>query len=72
MPTNVIKDKEATEASWEAGRGALYGAFKFGVGMALLGGIGYAVSPIYRGLTVQFKVYVWLRVSPDHATMITC
>jgi len=23
-----------------------------------LGGVGYAISPIYRGLTIQFKVFI--------------
>ncbi|KAK4242486.1 hypothetical protein C8A03DRAFT_29245 [Achaetomium macrosporum] len=59
MPTiNDSKHEEANEASWEATRGAVYGAFKWGVGTALLGGIGYLVSPVYRGLTIQFKVYL--------------
>jgi hypothetical protein len=53
-----MKDEEAVEAGWEATRGALYGAAKWGAAMAVLGGIGYAISPIYRGLTIQFKVYV--------------
>lgn len=51
-----MKDEEAVEASWEAARGAAYGALKWGAAMAVLGGAGYALSPIYRGLTVQFKV----------------
>jgi hypothetical protein len=55
---DLSKHNEATEASWEAARGATYGAVKWGLGTALLGGLGYAVSPIYRGLTLQFKVYV--------------
>ncbi|KAK3952805.1 hypothetical protein QBC32DRAFT_313603 [Pseudoneurospora amorphoporcata] len=53
---NTSKHEEANEASWEACKGAISGAFKWGVGTAILGGIGYAVSPIYRGLTFQFKV----------------
>ncbi|KAK1778984.1 hypothetical protein QBC45DRAFT_144448 [Copromyces sp. CBS 386.78] len=55
---NTSKHEEANEASWEACKGAISGAFKWGVGTAILGGIGYAVSPIYRGLTFQFKVYI--------------
>ena len=53
-----MKDAEAVDAGWEATRGAIYGALKWGAVTAVLGGIGYAVSPLYRGLTVQFKVYV--------------
>lgn len=55
---DVAKHQEAVEASWEAARGATYGAVKWGIATALLGGVGYAMSPLYRGLTVQFKVYV--------------
>jgi hypothetical protein len=29
---------------------------KWGLVAATLGGAGYAISPIYRGLTIQFKV----------------
>lgn len=59
MPSiNDTKHEEAAEASWEATRGALYGAAKWGLASAVLGGVGYAVSPLYRGLTIQFKVYV--------------
>jgi len=54
---DVNRHAEATEASWEAVRGAGYGAAKWGIGTAVLGGLGYAFSPIYRGLTIQFKVY---------------
>ncbi|KAK3308898.1 uncharacterized protein B0T15DRAFT_122155 [Chaetomium strumarium] len=59
MPSiNDSRQQEADEASWEAMRGAVYGAFKWGLPTALLGGLGYAVSPVYRGLTIQFKVYL--------------
>ncbi|KAL1895232.1 hypothetical protein Sste5346_005377 [Sporothrix stenoceras] len=53
-----IHDEEANVAGWEAVRGAVYGATKYGVAFALLGGIGQAMSPLYRGLTIQFKVYI--------------
>jgi hypothetical protein len=59
MPSiNDNKHEEAVNASWEATRGAVSGAVKWGIASALLGGIGYALSPVYRGLTIQFKVYV--------------
>lgn len=59
MPSiNDTKHDEATDASWEATRGAISGAVKWGLGTAILGGLGYAMSPVYRGLTIQFKVYV--------------
>ncbi|GAB0136595.1 O-acetylhomoserine sulfhydrylase [Epichloe bromicola] len=53
-----LKTEEAQDAAWEAGKGALVGAAKWGAGAAVLGGIGYVSSPIYRGTTVQFKVYL--------------
>ena len=55
MPSSTHND-EADVASWEAAHGAVYGAAKYGVAMALLAGVGHAVSPVYRGLTIQFKV----------------
>jgi hypothetical protein len=57
---NAMRDVEAEDAGWEATKGAVYGATKWGVFTAALGGLGYAVSPLYRGLTIQFKVCVWL------------
>ena len=53
---DVMKDEEANNAAWEATRGAIYGAAKWGAFTAVLGGIGYVASPIYRSLTIQFKV----------------
>lgn len=50
------REEEANAAAWAAAKGASYGALKYGAAMAVLGGIGYAISPIYRGLTIQFKV----------------
>ncbi|KAK3325758.1 hypothetical protein B0H66DRAFT_549292 [Apodospora peruviana] len=63
MPTtttsaNAQKHAEAVDASWAATRGAVYGAVTWGAATALLGGLGYLASPIYRGLTIQFKVYI--------------
>ena len=59
MPSlNTTKHDEATDASWEATRGAVAGALKWGVASALLGGLGWVASPVYRGLTIQFKVFV--------------
>lgn len=53
-----MRDVEAEDAGWEASKGAVYGAAKWGVVTAALGGLGYAFSPLYRSLTVQFKVYI--------------
>ncbi|KAK3359808.1 hypothetical protein B0T25DRAFT_110199 [Lasiosphaeria hispida] len=55
---DIRRQEEATEASWEAVRGAVRGGTKWGAAAALLGGMGYMFSPIYRGLTIQFKVYI--------------
>ena len=51
-----VRDDEANAAAWEAGKGAVLGAVKWGAGAAVLGAIGYVWSPIYRGTTIQFKV----------------
>ena len=64
MPTtqtsaNQTKHAEAVDASWAATRGAVYGAATWGAATALLAGVGYLASPIYRGFTIQFKVYVF-------------
>ncbi|KAI5865660.1 hypothetical protein GGS23DRAFT_437207 [Durotheca rogersii] len=54
----AFESEDANEAQWEAARGAAVGAAKWGVATAALGGLGYALSPVYRGLTIQFKVYI--------------
>ncbi|KAI1813528.1 hypothetical protein GGS20DRAFT_473577 [Poronia punctata] len=58
MPRSVQEEAEASHAQKEAVRGAGVGALKWGAASAVLGGLGYAMSPIYRGLTIQFKVYI--------------
>ena len=65
---DAMKDEEAKAAAWEATKGAGYGALKYGAAFAVLGGLGYALSPIYRGLTIQFKVYVPSAVLPSRAS----
>ncbi|KAF2261088.1 hypothetical protein CC78DRAFT_500747, partial [Lojkania enalia] len=55
---SLTKDQETNDAAWEAARGALSGAAKWGVFMGLFGATAYAFSPVYRGLTVQFKTYI--------------
>lgn len=52
-----LKTEEADRAGLEAAKGAGIGAAKWGAGAAILGIIGHVWSPIYRGTTVQFKVY---------------
>ncbi|QSZ30685.1 hypothetical protein DSL72_000243 [Monilinia vaccinii-corymbosi] len=56
--TGGLRSKEANDAAWEAGRGALIGGAKWGLFAAALGGAGYALSPVYRGLTIQFKTFI--------------
>lgn len=53
-------DQETSAAGSEAFRGAFVGAAKWGLIAGSLGFIGYFMSPIYRGLTIQFKVYIQL------------
>ncbi|KXT17571.1 hypothetical protein AC579_6164 [Pseudocercospora musae] len=55
---SLTKDEEINEASWVAARGAAVGAAKWGVFSILAGAAGHAFSPVYRGLTVQFKVFL--------------
>ncbi|XXH00143.1 Origin recognition complex subunit 2 [Hypoxylon texense] len=54
----ALESEDAKEAQWEAARGAAIGAVKWGAASAVLGGVGFVLSPLYRGLTVQFKVYL--------------
>ncbi|KAL1642083.1 hypothetical protein SLS58_005671 [Diplodia intermedia] len=55
---SLERDAEINSAAWVAARGAAVGAAKWGIASAVLGGAGYIFSPIYRGLTIQFKVIV--------------
>ncbi|KAL8861404.1 MAG: hypothetical protein Q9178_002277 [Gyalolechia marmorata] len=50
--------EELSAARSEALRGAAVGAAKFGIATAILGFCGTVFSPIYRSLTIQFKVYL--------------
>lgn len=51
-----LHTEEASNAAREAGKGALIGGAKWGCVAAVLGGIGYAYWPVYRGTTIQFKM----------------
>ncbi|KAF1933600.1 uncharacterized protein M421DRAFT_415939 [Didymella exigua CBS 183.55] len=55
---SLTKDDETNQAAWEAVKGGAYGGVKWGAFFAVAGGVAYAVSPLYRGLTVQFKTYI--------------
>ncbi|KAL2207454.1 hypothetical protein CC79DRAFT_1396954 [Sarocladium strictum] len=55
---DAMKNEEANQAAWEASKGGLVGAAKMGVVTAILGAVGFGMSPLYRGTTIQFKVYL--------------
>ncbi|OCK75471.1 hypothetical protein K432DRAFT_397249 [Lepidopterella palustris CBS 459.81] len=55
---SLTNDEETNAAAWEAGKGALTGAAKWGAFAGVAGATAYAFSPVYRGLTIQFKVYL--------------
>ncbi|KAK5166123.1 uncharacterized protein LTR77_008384 [Saxophila tyrrhenica] len=61
---SLTKDAELNDAAWVAARGATVGAAKWGLFSAAAAAVAYNFSPIYRGLTFQFKVYVSLL--PNH------
>ncbi|KAL8674372.1 MAG: hypothetical protein Q9168_001232 [Polycauliona sp. 1 TL-2023] len=50
--------EEVSAARSEALRGGAVGAAKYGIATAFLGLLGSLYSPIYRSLTIQFKVYL--------------
>ncbi|CAD0099354.1 unnamed protein product [Aureobasidium mustum] len=70
MPPNSAHGKldseETNAAAWQATRGAVTGAARWGIYSAVAAGIAYAYSPVYRGLTVQFKVKTFLYIRRDH------
>ncbi|RBQ75637.1 hypothetical protein FVER14953_07958 [Fusarium verticillioides] len=53
---DAMQSEEANDAAWEAARGGVAGAVKWGIGAAVLGAAGYIWSPLYRSMTIQFKV----------------
>ncbi|ROT39198.1 hypothetical protein SODALDRAFT_378305 [Sodiomyces alkalinus F11] len=53
-----MNNEDVDNAAWAATRGGLVGAAKWGALFAVLGGIGHVYSPLYRGLTIQFKIYI--------------
>ncbi|OAA60448.1 hypothetical protein SPI_05572 [Niveomyces insectorum RCEF 264] len=55
---DAMQDDDAVAAGWAATRGAGVGALKYGAAMAVLAAVGQKTSPLYRGLTIQFKVYI--------------
>ncbi|KAK4501856.1 hypothetical protein PRZ48_007665 [Zasmidium cellare] len=63
---SLTKDEEINEASWVAARGAAVGACKWGLFSAVAAGVAFTFSPLYRGLTIQMKVYAI--PSPDQHT----
>nr|OQO20654.1 hypothetical protein B0A51_10661 [Rachicladosporium sp. CCFEE 5018] len=55
---SLSPDEEINNAGWVAARGAVVGAAKWGIFSAAAGLAGYTFSPLYRGLTFQFKVFL--------------
>jgi hypothetical protein len=53
---NTLNSEEVRMAQKVAMRGAGWGALKWGSGMALIAGLAHLRSPVYRGLTIQFKM----------------
>lgn len=49
---------ESRSATWEGIRGGVNGAARWGLVTGILGIAAYLFSPVYRGLTPQFKVYL--------------
>lgn len=62
MPTLASRrtTSEQSAANSAALRGAAVGAAKFGTASLLLAVVGTLVSPLYRNLTIQFKVFLQL------------
>jgi len=63
MPTpvkNNLHVASADNAAKEATSGAIYGAVKWGIISAFGCGLAYAASPMFRNLTLQFRVYLWM------------
>ncbi|KAM3417664.1 hypothetical protein BST61_g5900 [Cercospora zeina] len=55
---SLTRDEEINEASWVAARGAAAGAAKWGLLALAAAAAGHVFSPLYRGLTFQFKVFL--------------
>ncbi|MCJ1378790.1 hypothetical protein MMC17_001889 [Xylographa soralifera] len=56
--SSLSKDTDANAAASEAFKGAAVGAAKYGLPLALLALVGLSISPVYRALTVQFKLFI--------------
>ncbi|CAF9916931.1 MAG: hypothetical protein GOMPHAMPRED_001157 [Gomphillus americanus] len=57
---NALNDEEANQAAKIALKGAGIGAIKYGAFLLPLFIIGQSISPVYRGLTIQFKVFLMM------------
>ncbi|KAF2484583.1 hypothetical protein BDY17DRAFT_345334 [Neohortaea acidophila] len=55
---SLVHDEEINSAAWAATRGAVVGAAKWGIFSAAAAAVAFQFSPVYRGLTVQFKVFL--------------
>ncbi|KAH8733217.1 Der1-like family-domain-containing protein [Phaeosphaeriaceae sp. PMI808] len=68
---SLEKDDETNQAAWEAAKGAAWGSTKWGAFFAVAGGAAYALSPVYRGLTVPFKTGRLSRSRKPHGRVST-
>ncbi|KAI5849480.1 hypothetical protein DFP73DRAFT_591743 [Morchella snyderi] len=59
-PTSGRRTGDADIAAMEAAKGAANGAARWGAISVVAGVIAYFTSPLFRGLTPQFKVYLWM------------
>ncbi|KAI4289122.1 MAG: hypothetical protein L6R35_001618 [Caloplaca aegaea] len=50
--------EEQSAANSAALRGAIVGAAKYGIASLALALVGTVISPVYRNLTIQFKVFI--------------
>jgi len=57
---NPAKTEEAEQAHREALRGAVSGGARWGLYMIAFSAAAHLFSPIYRNLTVGFKVYIFM------------
>ncbi|MCJ1476841.1 hypothetical protein MMC13_005510 [Lambiella insularis] len=56
--SSLAEDSDANAAASEAFKGAAIGAVKYGLPLALLSVTGLYISPVYRALTIQFKLFI--------------
>lgn len=59
MPLHELAtEEERNAASWQGVLGGINGAARWGFYSAVIAGAAFYFSPVYRGLTLQFKIYL--------------